>query len=88
VVAEVDPVIGRDALGEQIRIQRVGTGEVLTHGQRFVGFVAVAYLHRRCALSGMSHAGIVAGTAHRDRRILREFAIEAIGSVDGGGIGR
>jgi hypothetical protein len=87
VVAVGDPVIGWETLREQIWIQRRGTERVLAHGKRFVGLIAVAYLHGRRTLSGVPHAGIVAGAANRDRRILRQFAIQPVGGVDRGGIG-
>jgi hypothetical protein len=81
------PVIGSESLREQIGIQRTGAKRVLAHGNRFVGLVAVAYLNGRRALSRVPHAGIIASTANRDRRILRQFAIQAVGGVDRRGIG-
>ena len=77
-----NPVIGRDALGEQVRIQRVGTESVLAHRQWHVRLVAVADFDGRRALTRVTHARIVAGTADRHRRILREFAIQPVRCVD------
>ena len=62
-----DPVVGWYALGKQVRIQRGRAEHMLAHRQRHVRLVAVADLDGGRALSGMTHAGIVAGAANRKR---------------------
>ena len=88
VLAESDSIVRRDALGEQAQVDRVGAECVLAHGQRFIGFVALADLHGRGPFPRLAHAGVVAGAAHRDRGVLRKLAVQAVGSVDVGQIRR
>ena len=88
VIVESHPVIRRDALRDQVGVERVGPGGVLAHGQRLVVAVALADLHGGRTLAGLAHAGVVAGAAHGDRRILRQFAVQAVGGVDIGQVRR
>lgn len=66
VAGPIDPVIGRDALGDQARVQRIGA-ESMPQRQRFVGLVAVADLNRRRPLTRMFYARVVARAANGDR---------------------
>ena len=75
-VVEVDAIIGRDALRDQIRVERVRTRRVFAHGQRLIPFRVVAEFDCGRAFSGVSHARVVAGAAHRERRVLRQFAVQ------------
>jgi hypothetical protein len=83
-----DPVIGRHALGYQIGIKRIGTEDVLAHHHRLKRLVAVADFDGRRAFPGVSHAGVVTRTADRERRILRQFAVQPVWSVHRRGVGR
>ncbi len=86
-IVEVHAIIGRDALGDQLRVQRVRSQRVFAHGQRLIPLGIVAEFDCGRAFSGVSHAGVVAGAAHRERGILRQFAVQPIRCVDGGGVG-
>ena len=88
VVAERDSVIERHALSDEVGIERVGTERVLAHGEGLVRLVALTDLDGRRALAREPHAGGVAGTAHGDRGILRQLAVQPVGCVDRGGVGR
>src|SRR6202022_201305 len=60
---------------------RIWAQGVLSLRQRYESLWVVTQLNRRRPLSRMAHAGIVARTAHRDRRILRQFAVQTVGRV-------
>ena len=62
-----DPVVGRYALGKQVGIHGGRAEHMLAHRQRHERLVAVADFDGGRALSGMTHARIVAGAANRKR---------------------
>ncbi len=86
-IVEVNAIIDRNALRDQVRVERVRPERVLTNRQRLETLWVVAEFDRRSALAGMPHARIVAGAAHRDRRVLRQFAVQPVRGVDRGGVG-
>lgn len=57
-------VVGRNALGDQIGVDRIRAERVLMHRKRLIGLVAVADLHGGRPLSRLAHTRVVARTAH------------------------
>ncbi len=86
-IVEVDAIVWRDALRDQIRVERVRSGGVLAHGQGLIPLGVVAEFDCGRTFSGMSHARVVARAAHRERGVLRQFAVQPVRRVDGGGVG-
>lgn len=69
-VLAASPVVWRQPLRQQIRVERIRPQRVLPLRQRHVLLVAVADFDCGSTLSGLAHAGIVPGAAHADRRVL------------------
>ena len=86
-VAHVDSLIWWDPLRNQVGVQRIWSKSVLAHRQRLVRLVAIADLDSGCALSGVAHAGVVAGAANRAGGILWQLAIKPVGGVHLAGVG-
>src|ERR1700730_4964603 len=66
-IVEVTAIIDRHALRDQIRVEGVRAERVFAHGQRLKPLGVVAEFDCGRTFSGMSHARVVARTAHRER---------------------
>jgi hypothetical protein len=87
-LVEVHPVVKRYSLRDQVRVERIGPGDVLAHGQRFERLIAVTDFDGRRTLARMLHARQVACATYGDRRILWQLAVQPVGGIHGRGVGR